>query len=151
MRMALRIISGLTILCIVAGPVLLSATNTSGGDSELPSLPLIGFFVLGSWLTLTTAVLGIIATAMRRQFAWLVAIIVVSILPLAGIAVVIPVAATLARQADPSTSAFLTNTVFPALILADPLLVGLVTLIYSFFMRDPAPVASVPYATVPRR
>ena len=148
MRVALRIVSGLTILCIPVGIAFVFATAFTGGDVSLLILPGFGFIALGLLSAVITAILGIVASTMRRQFAWLVAIIVVSLIPLIGV----PVVETLAGdQVNPNVSNVLAGTVFPALLLGGSILVALVVIIYSFRLRDPAAVGAPTTATAPRR
>jgi hypothetical protein len=146
MRVALRIVSGLTILCIPIGIGFVLATANTGGDVSPLILPGFGFIALGILLAITTALLGIVASAMGRQFAWLVAMIV-ALLPIIGV----PVVNTLAGQVDPATASTLANTVSNALLLGGPILIALVGFIYSFRMRNAAVVGMPPQATAPLR
>jgi hypothetical protein len=129
MQVALRVVSGVTILCIVLGLACVEATTVIDGDTVLLIVPGVAFVAFGVVFAFTTAILGVIASAMERQFAWQVAIIVVALIPLIGV----PVAETLADQVDPNS-----------LILGGPILVALVVVAYSFRIRDPAAVGTPP-------
>lgn len=132
MRIAMRVIAGLTLLCIVLGLICLYVSGSTGGDISPFQFYGVGLIALGLLCAAITTVLGIIASAMGRQFAWLVAIIIVAFLPLIGIPVVEILAA---GQVDPAMANLLTGTVFGALILGGPALVALVVVIYSFRLR----------------
>jgi hypothetical protein len=133
MRVTLRIVSGLTLLCIPAGIALILANGVTGGDVSPLLLPGFACILLGVLTALTTALLGIVASAMRRQVGWLIVVIVVLLIPIIGI----PVVETLAGQVDPSTASVLAGTAFPAFLLGGPIVLALVVLVYSFFLGDP--------------
>lgn len=147
MRVALRIIAGLTALCIPVGAAFILATAGTGGDISPLILPGIGFVALGLLGAVATAILGIVASAMRRQFAWLVTVIVTALLPLIGV----PVVDILAGYVAPDVGTMLANTVGNALLLGGPIVVALVIFIYSFRMREPNMVGVPPSVAAPLR
>lgn len=147
MRVTLRTVSVLTVLCILAGIVLLDLTGSTGGDISPFNFYGLGMIALGVLLAFPTAILGIIASAQGRQYVWLIAMIVVVLIPLIGV----PTVEELAGQVDQNTANFLTGTVFGALILGGPILLALVIFVYSFFIREPAAVAMPPRTTAPYR
>jgi hypothetical protein len=133
----LRIVSALTILCIPVGLAFIGASGSTGGDVSPFLLPAFGFIGLGLLGALATAILGIVASAMGRQFAWLIAIIVAALIPLLGV----PVLNVLTGYVDYNTANMLVNA-YNTLLVGGPVLVGLVVFIYSFLMRVPVAVGA---------
>jgi hypothetical protein len=161
MHIVLRVFAALTICCIAAGIGLLYASNGTGGDTS----PYFGYGLLvvavAFVLALTTGILGLIATAMHRQFGWFVAVLAAGLIPFGG-AIVLGIVTPLLAPAQqgtlpagckpppgtpvpagcqtppPSPGAFVDflNAVDPVLYIAAPILVTLVVFIYSFRMRD---------------
>ncbi|HKV85247.1 MAG TPA: hypothetical protein VJN88_11875 [Ktedonobacterales bacterium] len=138
MRVTLRIFSALTILCMPIGVAFVIATGQTGGDMSPLILPGFGFIALGILCALATAIIGIVTSATQRQFAWLLAVIVATLIPLVGI----PVVGMLSGQVSQDTRNALASTWAPALALGGPILVGLVVFIYSFRVRDSAPLGA---------
>lgn len=133
MRVAMRIVAVLTVICIPAGVALILANAGTGGDMSPLLLPGFGLVALGMVLALTTALLGILASVIVRQWGWLLALLLVAGIPLLGLAVI----EVVAGQVDPQTGSVLTNTVANVLLLGAPLLLALVVFVYSFRMRRP--------------
>lgn len=171
MRIALRLLSVLTLVCIVAGFVLLSVANNTGADTSPYFLYSLLTIVLGFLCTIVTVILGIVATALNRQFGWLVVILAAGLLPLAGTAGLSFLISALTPQSPPSqyippeckvgpgtpvptgcppvpTSApgpsqltDFANVAQPWFAVGGPILVAVLVFVYSFRMRDPARVA----------
>ena len=146
MRLALRIVAGLTALCIILGLASIGATGSTGGAVSPFNLLGFGLIALGVLLAIATAILGIVASAMERQFGWLAAIIVSALIPLIGV----PVLNLLTGYVDYATANALVN-VYNGLLLGGPILVALVVFIYSFRLHTPAVVGAPPLATPPLR
>lgn len=151
MRIALRVLG---ILSILLAAIALWLFYGTGGLADTD--PLFGDAILatlaGLILALATFTVTLIATASRRQVAWLIGLLATAGIILAGMfgaGYLIPLvvnppqslpacqtAAPIAPQCQPtSAQEFLLN--LPNMIgMAAPLLIGLFALIYSFRMRD---------------
>jgi hypothetical protein len=148
MRLALRIVAGLTFLCIPVGLAFILATAGTGGDVSPLFLPGFGFIALGLLGAVATDILALVASAMARQFAWLIATIVAALIPLIGV----PLLNVLTGYVDNTTANALVNA-YNALLLAGPVLIALVVFIHSFLLRDvrnPATVGAPPPANTSR-
>lgn len=130
MRLTLRVLSVLTLLCIIGGVALILANGSTGGDMSPLILPGFGLLGLGALLTLVDAILGIVATAMRHQPGWLIAAIVAALFPLIGWLVT-----GLLAGVFPTVANDIENIGLPGSFLGGPVLVALVTFLYSFRMR----------------
>jgi hypothetical protein len=161
MRIAVRIVAGLAILCSPVGVAVLSSDSNGEGVS-LVGLAGIGFILMGVVAAVGSTMLGLVASALGRQFAWLGTLLFVALLPFIGIPVVIALAGQVSGQFNPVTgpqprTAFdlfivgLPGTAFDLFIVWGPVLVGFVAFIYSFRLRDPAAVVAAPTATAPRK
>jgi hypothetical protein len=162
MRVAVRILTVVSIIVSATAVGLFYWTT----QANLPDIDVRGYlFILaggiGFLVGLSTFIVGLVATAQRRQIAWLIGLIAAWLLTIVG-TVMADILLQYYQPALPSVCQIGGPTPPPAsecqfmgmqlilanlptwVFLAGPLLVGVVGLIYSFRMRDP--VAATPMA-----
>jgi hypothetical protein len=171
MRIVLQVFPALTICCAATGIGLEYAANGTGGDTS----PYFGYgllvIALAFLLAVATAIIGIVATAMHRQFGWMVIVLAAGLVPFGGAIVLGLITPLLVPQQQqtlpvgckpppgtpvpagcqtgpPSPSGFVdfVNAVDPLLYVAAPILVALVVFTYSFRMHDVQTPVGVPYS-----
>jgi hypothetical protein len=159
MRLALRITAVVSILLSALALYLLYGTGGLSDTDPRVALALLGGLV-GVLMGLVTFILGVIAAASRRQFGWLIGLIVIVVVAIGSqfvggfLAQAIegpltsnpacqgPLQAT--PQCQPSATQESLLNVPMALALGAPLLIGVVALIYSFRLREARVPVSAP-------
>jgi hypothetical protein len=160
MQLTVRILSILSSILAVAAVGLFAWTWQAGlPDTDLRGYLFIPVGALGVLLGLVTFIVGVVATAMRRQIAWLVGLVVAGLAAI-GLPVVATVLEQAANQTLASNPACQTTPYVPQcqssgwqivvlnapvwLALAVPLLVGLVALLASLQRREVPAAAGGP-------